>query len=197
MNSRIVFICFFAMPCILCTGTLAGEADADILESAPVVILPDWKGEYVSFASFYSSGSTNTDSKIKVVMINFIGLNCPPCEVQLPLFLEVARAAVTIAPETIKYFLIATDSWSFRDELAAYLREKGVELDSEVLVDPYKKAAEKFGVRGIPRTFVISHKGEIVDDIHGAVSDYKQRLKKATVQAYNSGKSISREELVE
>ena len=97
----------------------------------------------------------------------------------MPLFFEVVRSSVETgakAGNSIRYFLISIDPLSSKEELRSFLEEQKVNINTEVLLDPYQKAAEKFSVVGIPRTFVISAEGWITADISGNVPDYKKLL---------------------
>lgn len=97
--------------------------------------------------------------------------------------MEIVRGSANEFPDDFKYYLISIDPLSAGDELKKYLEDKGVVMDTEVLVDPYKLAAGKFGVKGIPRTFVIAKTGEIIEDIEGAVDDYNERLREGIRKA--------------
>jgi hypothetical protein len=56
------------------------------------------------------------------------------------------------------------------------LKDFGV--DCGVLLDPYRVACGKFGVDGIPRTFVIAPDGQFQADITGAHDGYEESLRK-------------------
>lgn len=150
---------------------------------APTPVLRSWKGDYVVFSKLYGTNTLPDSADRKVVVLNFMGLNCPPCEIGLPIFLDIVRPLVEVSPETFAYYLVAVDSLSVKDTLLAYLEKKGIDPDKEVLLDPYKKAASSFGVKGIPRTFVISPEGHIVTDIEGVVDGYREKLSEAIAHA--------------
>ena len=156
--------------------------------TAPAPILVTMDGQYIHLAKFYYPGAEKPREPRSVVVLNFMGLKCAPCRKELPLFLEVVRGAAkseTIQQSGVgfRYFVISTDPLSTKEALRAFLVEQGIDPDSEVLLDPYRKAAEKFGVNGIPRTLVISPRGRIVADIAGAAADYKTTLRKGIVAA--------------
>jgi len=106
-------------------------------------------------------------------------LKCPPCRKELPLFLEVMRHVTERSKDgrgRIKFFLVSTDPLSDKDELRKFMEEQKIDPNTELLLDPYRKACEKFGVTGIPRTFVISPQGRIAAEVAGSVEDYKTLL---------------------
>lgn len=150
---------------------------------AATPVLRAYSGEYVLFSNLYYSGEEKVNLPRSAVAIYFLGLNCPPCEVTLPQFLESARHATADFQFRIKYFVISVDPLSATTDLRAYLDAKEIDVESEVLLDPYKRAAQQFGVKGIPRTFVISPEGLIVADIEGAVADYKEQLSEGIMTA--------------
>ena len=167
---------------------LPARAEDSTGKVAPAPILVTMDGHYVHLGKLYYPGAEKPREPRSVVVLNFMGLKCAPCRRELPLFLEVVRGAVQ--SETlqksgvgIRYFVVSTDPLSAKEALRAFLAEQGIDPDHEVLLDPYRKAAEKFGVNGIPRTFVISPRGRIAADIAGATADYKTTLRKGIVAA--------------
>jgi thiol-disulfide isomerase/thioredoxin len=118
-----------------------------------------------------------------------MSLKCEPCQKELPQFLAVMRAAgASAAPSggALRFFLVSVDPLSAKAALRKYVEERKVDPEAELLLDPYHKAADKFGVVSIPRTFVISPQGVVVADIGGAVDDYAERLKAGVAAALNS-----------
>ncbi len=104
------------------------------------------------------------------------------------MFMEVMRSAceskkVKELGVSIRYYVVSTDPLSAKEELRKFLADQNIDVATEVLLDPYKKAAEKFGVNGIPRTIVISPKGRITADITGAIDDYRMVLRKGLAAA--------------
>ena len=180
----------FLVIALICASLvrLSASAADSVEETAPAPILVTLDGQYIHLAKFYYPGAEKPREPRSVVVLNFMGLKCAPCRKELPLFLEVVRGAAkseTIQKSGVgfRYFVISTDPLSTKEALRAFLAEQGIDPDSEVLLDPYRKAAEKFGVNGIPRTFVISPRGRIAADIAGATADYKTTLRKGIVAA--------------
>lgn len=147
------------------------------LASAPVLVTFD--GQYQYLSKLFYQGEEKPRQPKSIVVLNFMGMNCSPCKKEMPIFLEVMRSAIEAGEksgESIRFYMISIDPLSLKDELRLFFKEQKVDVDTEVLLDPYRKAAEKFSVGSIPRTFVISAGGLITADISGNVRDYRKRL---------------------
>lgn len=154
--------------------------------AAPTPILVTMDGQYLYFSKLYYPGYERPREPRSVVVVNFMGLKCLPCRKELPVFLETVRAASKSKKAAemgmkIRYFVISVDPLSAKEPLRKFFEEQGIDPETEVLLDPYKKAAEKFGVDGIPRTFVISPMGKLVADVPWTGKD-EQAYKKALLQ---------------
>jgi thiol-disulfide isomerase/thioredoxin len=162
-----------------CTVASAAAETNLVGSLAPAPVLINLDGGYQYLSHFYYEGNEQPRRPRSVVVLNFMGLQCAPCRKELPLFLEVVRPALEGSKKaglSMRFYLVSTDPLSAKDELRKFLIGQKIDPQTEVLLDPYRKAAEKFGVSGIPRTLVISQEGRITADITGAVDDYKKRL---------------------
>ncbi len=161
-------------------GVLPVTAQSNQLGSiAPAPILVTFDGKYQNLAKLYYQGDERRREPRSVVVLNFMGLKCHPCRKELPLFLGVVRPIVEKCKESgmrIRFFLISTDPLSAKEDLRKFLVDQNIDPVAEALLDPYQKAADTFGVAGIPRTLVISAQGRIAADITGAVDGYKDIL---------------------
>lgn len=185
---RITPILIFLAICVILPVQPVAAQTNMIGYIAPTPILVTLEGQYQYLSKLYYAGAAKPREPRSIVALNFMGLKCPPCRKELPLFLEVMRSAceskkVKEIGVSIRYFVISTDPLSAKEELRKFLADQNVEVNTEVLLDPYKKAAGKFGVKGIPRTFVISPKGRITADITGATDDYRMALRKGIAAA--------------
>lgn len=151
-------------------------------KAAPTPVLATFDGQYQFLGKLYYSGENRVREPKGVVVLNFMGLDCQPCRKELPLFLETMRQASS-SKAPARYFLVSTDKLSKKEALRAFLAEAGVSVETEVLLDPYRKAADAFGVNAIPRTFVIAPDGTIVADIVGAVEGYREALRQGVEKA--------------
>lgn len=162
-------------------GGKPGQAQTNPIGSiAPAPILVTVDGQYQYFSKLYYPGEEKPRQPRSVVVLNFMSLKCAPCRKELPLLVEVVRPIVERGREKgvhIRLFLVSTDPLSSKEGLKTFLGKQGIDLAAEVLLDPYHKAADKFGVTAIPRTFVISSQGRITADIAGVVDNYPNILR--------------------
>lgn len=173
--------CFFGFNAL---PARAGQVDS--VAPAPVMLKLQGAGEYQYLSKLYYDGEEKPRQPRSVVVLNFMGLNCAPCRKELPLFLEVLRPLAEKSKESnqkVRFFLVSTDKLSSKKDLRIFLSDYDVNLDKEVLLDPYQTAAKMFGVTGIPRTIVISSQGRIAAEITGAVDGYKEKLRKGIRKA--------------
>ncbi len=153
---------------------------------APPHVMISISGQYQDLAKLYYQGPERPRQPRAAVALNFMGLDCLPCRAELPLFMEVVRSSIKQnepSGRRVRFFLVSTDSLGRKEELRHFLLANGVNPETEALLDPYGKAREKFGVKAIPRTLVISPQGRITADIEGAVAGYKELLANGIAEA--------------
>jgi thiol-disulfide isomerase/thioredoxin len=160
--------------------------------AAPVPVLSTFSGQYQMLSKLYYAGTERPQEPRSVVVLNFMSLNCVPCQKELPQFLAVMRPAIDSAAKSgtpLKFFLVSLDPLSAKGQLRTFIEDRKIDLETELLLDPYHKAADKFGVVSIPRTVVITSRGVVAADIAGAVDDYAERLRGGVEAAFKgSGK---------
>jgi len=145
----------------------------------PVLVTPG--GDHQFLGRLYYRGDERPRRPRSAVVLNFMGLKCIPCRKELPHFLRVVRKAAKQSAESgarLRFFVVSTDPLSAKADLRKFLEAKKMDFQTEVLLDPYRKAAAKFGVKAIPRTVVISPQGRITADITGLGNDYADILRK-------------------
>ncbi len=116
--------------------------------------------------SFYFSEELKKD---KPIFINFFATWCGPCLEELPNLQKLADAN----PE-ISFFIIHVDNLyqdnikltePSRKEVLKILRDKEVTINkSNILYDKYAIVANKFNIFTLPRSFLLSNSGVIIDD---------------------------------
>ena len=163
-----IMACMFAWTACAQTNTVG--------TAAPTPVLATFDGQYQFLGKLYYAGESRAKDPKSVVVLSFMALECAPCRKELPVFLEVMRKAALTPGTPVRYFLVNLDKLSRKEELRVYLEGAGVKTETEVLLDPYHKASNSFGVIATPRTFVISPAGRIVADISGAVDEYRVAL---------------------
>jgi cytochrome c biogenesis protein CcmG/thiol:disulfide interchange protein DsbE len=147
------------------TGLIAGIAlGAGILAAAPAVMAADTKpaadftlpgvdGKTVKLSSF----------KGKVVILDFWATWCPPCRQEIPDFISLQKQ---YGSKGLQIVGVALDQEG-KDVVKPFVKEQGINYP--IGLDPESSVPPSYGgVRGIPTTFVIDKKGNIVKKYVGA-----------------------------
>jgi thiol-disulfide isomerase/thioredoxin len=123
---------------------------------APAFTLETVDGKKVSLSDFKGKG----------VIINFWATWCPPCRQEIPDMIELQKAYAG------KFTFIGIAVNDMPEKVAAYVKEKGINypvaMGNDKVVIDYGKFLEGGQLRGIPTSFVINPKGEIVTAFVGA-----------------------------
>lgn len=123
---------------------------------APPFTLETTDGKKVSLSDFKGKG----------VIINFWATWCPPCRAEIPDMIELQQTYQD------KFTFIGIAVSDRADRVAAFVKEKGmnypVVMGDEKVVRDYGKFVEGGQIRGIPTSFVINKKGEIIESFIGA-----------------------------
>ena len=90
------------------------------------------------------------------VLVHFWATWCVPCREELPGLVEAARTA------DLRLLAVTDEPW---DTVATFFHG---EIPSGIVRDPVGDAARRFGVSGLPDTFLIARGGRIVTRIGGA-----------------------------
>lgn len=112
------------------------------------------------------------DLRGRNVVLNFWATWCPACREELPAFQEIYRQAQRGGWNVV--FLLV-DVGEEDTEVEGFLRREG--LDLPVYLDRLGAAAQEYLVRGIPTTFFIDTKGDILDRVVGAMTEEQLRVR--------------------
>ncbi|HIJ79213.1 MAG: TlpA family protein disulfide reductase [Desulfobulbaceae bacterium] len=100
--------------------------------------------------------------KGQVVMVNFWATWCPPCRSEMP---SMQKIYTTLPADKFKILaILSNDDPAIADSLA----KKGG-FTFPILVDPENKAAQAYGITGVPETFIVDKQGIIREKYIGAV----------------------------
>jgi thiol-disulfide isomerase/thioredoxin len=123
---------------------------------APTFSLPSLDQEYVSLRDFCGKELRKPwINKTKhVVVLSFFATWCEPCKAEIP---HLTKLKEEFKDQPIKFFLI--DVGEEREEVLNYITSAGVEIP--ILLDRYKKTAERFDALTLPRLFVLDKNGLI------------------------------------
>lgn len=133
-------------------------------DAAPAWKLQDINGKTVQLSDF----------KGKVVILDFWATWCPPCRAEIPHFVELQKA---YADKGLVIVGISLDQGGV-DTVAPFAKANGINypivLGDEELTSKYG------GIEGIPTTFIVDQKGNIVNKFVGFTekSVFEDEIKK-------------------
>jgi thiol-disulfide isomerase/thioredoxin len=153
---KISFIFLFVL--ILNQGLFAGEESDQLCIGceAPTFSLPSLQEGYISLRDFCGKQLRKPWlNKTKyVVIISFFATWCEPCKKEIP---HLEKLQAEFSDQAVKFFLI--DVGDEREKVSEYVQAKKVEIP--ILLDRYKKTAEKFDALTLPRLYVLDKNGLI------------------------------------
>ncbi len=115
--------------------------------AAPDFELPDTDGKLRRLSQ----------SRGKVVMVNFWATWCPPCRREMP---SMQRAWDNLKGDD--FTMYAVDVGEDEDTVFAFTLATGVELKFPILLDKSGAAVKQWPVRGLPTTFILDREGRVV-----------------------------------
>jgi thiol-disulfide isomerase/thioredoxin len=123
---------------------------------APTFSLPSLDQEYVTLRDFCGKELRKpwVNKTKHVVVLSFFATWCEPCKAEIP---HLTKLQNEFKDQPIKFFLI--DVGEDQKEVLEYVNSAGVEIP--VLLDRYKKTAERFDALTLPRLFVLDKNGLI------------------------------------
>jgi cytochrome c biogenesis protein CcmG/thiol:disulfide interchange protein DsbE len=147
------------------TGFVAGIALGVGILAAPTAVMAADTKPAADFKLPGVDGKTVrlSDFKGKVVILDFWATWCPPCKAEIPDFIALQKQ---YGPKGLQIVGVALDQEG-ADAVKPFAKEKGINYP--IGLDPESTVPPSFGgVRGIPTTFVIDRKGNIVKKYVGA-----------------------------
>jgi cytochrome c biogenesis protein CcmG/thiol:disulfide interchange protein DsbE len=178
---------------VFCFCVLLPAADLQPLEpgkEAPSFSLPTLSGNRESLTIWCGPKLSKpfVNSVPQVVILSFWATYCVPCQKEIP---ELTKYAEKHTADKVKVFLINIDQEG-APKVEPFVKEKAYTLP--VLLDPYRKTAERFGVRTLPALIVIGPDGIIRYSSVGYKegTDLSAKLEEI-VAAINAGKTLQAE----
>ncbi len=95
------------------------------------------------------------NSSPHVVVLNFWATYCKPCQKEIP---ELMKFEKKHKEDLIKIFCISLDKEG-ASIVAPFVKEKGYTLP--ILFDPYKRTAQRYGVKSLPALVVVGPDGVV------------------------------------
>lgn len=96
------------------------------------------------------------DAAGQVLLVNFWATWCKPCEDEMP---SMQRLYVALADEGFELIAISVDD----DPEAVRAFQERLQLSFPILLDPEKKAAERYQTYRFPESFLIGPAGQVVE----------------------------------
>jgi thiol-disulfide isomerase/thioredoxin len=136
-------------------GCAKEEKDLPAVEgnAAPNFTLKDLSGRDTKLA----------DLKGKVVVLNFWATWCPPCREEIPSMMRLNQA---MGGKPFQ-MLAASENEGGKEEVEAFFKQSGTMLPA--LLDSNQAVGKRYGLTGVPETFVIDKKGVILKKVVGAI----------------------------
>ncbi len=100
--------------------------------------------------------------KNRVVVVNFWATWCPPCIEELPTMQKLWDDTRAIGLD-----VLAVNVGEPADRIQAFLDGFRPELTFPILLDSQGEAFQGWGVRGLPKTFVINKRGQVIYEAEG------------------------------
>ncbi|MCG2769448.1 MAG: TlpA family protein disulfide reductase [Anaerolineae bacterium] len=125
---------------------------------APDFTLPDLNGDEVQLS----------DYRGKVLLLNFWATWCPPCQQEIPMFIEVY--------EELKgddFVILAVSMGEGKDKVSSFVSQKGMSFP--VLLDSSRDVARRYLVRAIPTSVMIDRDGVVQRIIVGMMHESQLR----------------------
>jgi len=136
------------------SGCSRKEAPAIGGKSAPDFTLKDLSGKPVALSSLRG----------KVVLLNFWATWCPPCRQEIPSMMLLNKA---MEGKPFQMLAVSEDAGG-KEAVEGYFKESGTSLP--VLLDEDQAVGQRYGLTGVPETFVIGKNGVILKKVVGAMN---------------------------
>jgi len=108
------------------------------------------------------------DYRGKVVLLNFWATWCPPCQQEIPMFVEVYEEL-----KDQDFVILAVSMGESKEKVSSFVAEKGMTFP--VLLDSNKHVARRYLVRAIPTSVVIDRDGVVQRIVVGTMHESQLR----------------------
>ncbi|MBT6277305.1 MAG: redoxin domain-containing protein [Chromatiales bacterium] len=136
-------------------GSVVQAAGTTLKQLAQPVAAP-------AFSLLSAEGQTYTLKQFRgrVLVVNFWATWCPPCVKEMP---ALERAWQHLRPHGVE--LVAIDFGDDANVVKAFAADTNLSLP--LLLDPQGTEAQRWGMRGLPATYVLDRDGQIVFTAQG------------------------------
>ena len=146
---KFVFCCFLFMATVH-----AKETSLEVGIEAPTFSLPTLDQNYISLRDYCGKTLRKPwKNKVKhVVILSFFATWCKPCLKEIP---HLEKIKKNFNSQPVQFYLIIVGEE--REKIDLFLENQKINLT--ILLDRYKKTAEKYGALVLPRLVVIDKEG--------------------------------------
>ena len=148
-----------------------GEQVASLGGQAPKLDLPTLDGNRVALSSL----------KGRVVVVDFWATWCGPCRRALP---QLQSLAAEFRGQSVTFLTVDCFERSSGEQMRSKVAEVAADLGLTlpILLDEDGSTAKRWGVKGIPATFIINQDGGLASSHSGAGPDYAELLRGEIVE---------------
>lgn len=100
---------------------------------------------------------TLSDLRGNYVLVNFWATWCPPCRKEMPSLESLYQKY-----RDKSFRVLAVNQWENPDHVFSYMGQLDVFPTFPILFDPKSEVSERYGVRGLPTSFIIDPQGLII-----------------------------------
>jgi cytochrome c biogenesis protein CcmG/thiol:disulfide interchange protein DsbE len=134
-------------------GGVAAKLDQGRPVAAPPLVLDELGGKgSVSLASYRG----------KAVVVNYWASWCVPCKEEAPVLERTWRSH-----RSAGLVVLGVDANDFSKDASRFVRKHG--LTYPVAVDPHGSTLGRWGVPGLPTTFVVDRRGRVIGKVLGGI----------------------------
>jgi|WetSurMetagenome_2_1015567.scaffolds.fasta_scaffold00027_77 peroxiredoxin len=153
-------LCAASMLAFACAAFGGNQQESKLLSAgttAPGFSLPSITGDRVSLSTYCGETLSRPYlNKIRhTVVLSFWATYCNPCQKEIP---ELQAFAEKHKRDNVIVFCVSIDKEG-ADIVGPFVKEKGYTV--QVLLDPYAKTSERYGVKALPALYVVDTMGII------------------------------------
>lgn len=143
------------------------ESDHELAPSMPMITLD---ARHIILSQIYYPGDEKPGMPRSAAVFYFTFMDCAPCKALMPHFLSAVRRIQQVSHENaypLRVFMVNIDSHSRHGEVAEYIETIGIDAHTELLLDPYRRASDAFGITSYPHIEIVSPRGERIAAMKG------------------------------
>lgn len=154
--------------------------------------LREWSGKPTPPLALNDLGGKPVDLAAlrgRVVLVNFWATWCEPCIAEMP---SIARLEGSLHGKP--FAVLAVNYGESRPKIESFLKKAGLHV--HVLLDPDEKAADAWGAKGLPMSFLVDANGKVRYWVFGERDwtgpDSRKAVEKLLAEAHGAGRQARR-----